>query len=595
MNSLILNFENIPSNTKLPEDDLKMFLESFSLSFSSQFSSSQIFFSTVFIMVKYFKDQVPRFKFSYSNTNKLSSFPYNENLLRFFTLKLEEMIRDKPLYNKYSIDYGMNDASEYYLMCMASDNVVTPRSDTPVNSSNSSSSRFVSSDDLDKVSSFIVTIKKDTSLSTLFDSIINNAKEFIPLSVIKSQLIKSLDRIIPFDPTNRVSKSVSMDNVVPMEKSYDKLVKKELGDLSITDLLSSMNRGCSNTCNISCPKCEYVLVTPKPTVTPNISNDFDRLSASTAKDVSCPQVPLLRNDSFYLSKFLVIYNGRRFSIDSALCDDQYRYFVNKFIDVMIEKAEIVVDPEMNLEKSSYVKRRYKRNIPPLDKSPPNSSVSLYDQYIAKGNYSIKIDDPGHISHLHKVFIDPPRPNLVKIDPIPTPGKIELSTKEKLVSIYSSQNKVFDFSKITMELVKDGATYKFLTSEGNYGDAESFINFLLEFYGVDNFIKLVITQITDNKLPETTYVSFVEHIVRETPTMSLLIENRYVARVVLMRLLFSYYCNPERNSVPELTRELIWHLKGNTKQKFVKSFIPLIEYYTLSEDDDREALRKAVVN
>lgn len=440
--------------------------------------------------------------------------------------------------------------------------------------------------------SFTLTIRKDASIGQIFDSIINNAKDYLPMKTIKDALKASVDKFT--SPSNasvtttngsRISRSKS-DDSLKRDKESTETDKRMLGNMTASDLLNAMSRGCSNTCNITCPKCEYVVVKNNST-----SNNGSITPARKSNNVSdCLFYTPQRRLTDYETKFTVNYNSQVYNVDMVYMGMSERNKTIAFLDVLLSLNNRRLFTNAT-ENSSYIKRHYKRNVPVLSTKSSNATITTRD--------------PNSIAMLRRVTIPPPstpRPLIntfvdsfdkVEINPrthsniIPYPsvntGVINVRN-DALKKIYDSNGTlIMDFTNITLEIIREGHTYKFTTAKGSYNTAGEFMKYIVDAYGLRQTLELFMDKFID--MPDTDFQALLDGIIKRTRLMKRMMHNDIYRDAITPVFLESFFTINKDDLKPLLSRMVNSFNKYSDKGYFVNNFIPLKTYYEYSAYKD----------
>lgn len=563
MSTINLEFRNISLPLDFTAAEMEQFKYNLLELLSSSIDSSFLFTSLTILVYLSNSKSFSNFNMSMSSSSILSSIAYDAAMGDFIVNTFADRLCKKINSHTYVLNIksqeGQNLLDDDFVNRLALLNL-------------SSSSEHSSQDNRN----FTITIKKDTSLATLFDSIVNNAKDYLPMKTIKDALTSSLNKTFPteqpnleLENTSRIERSRSASNV---NDSKDP-AKNAFSNMSVTDMLSTMARGCSNTCNVSCPKCEYVLVTnstPKDSVSLNYSDSV--CSYSLLKHVNVKTLTV-HADSKIFDVNLSKLEGANFNLTHA--------FLNFLMT--LEPRRTGSD---TLETSTYVKRHYKRSVP-TDASN-TTSVDVVPSFLdifskveipapKKSNIT-----PGFIDALDKKFIDPvvinrsviPRRNVGIIDVKP----------EVLKKIYASNGSlIMDFSNITLDIIREGHTYKFTTTNGSYDNAESFMKYIVDLYGVKETMALLMSKFVG--MPEDDFIMFLDLLIHNTNMMKRMMRNNLYRETMTPVFLQAFFSINKQDLKPLLSQMVTLFNSYDDKGFFVNNFIPLITYYEYSSNKD----------
>lgn len=590
------SFENISLPLVVDEVGLTTFIKGLNRFLLTSFIN-HIFYSSFLVLIT-LEESTSLFpcKFQLIPSARVSKIEVTEEMITFIVNSFVEQVKLPFRNSHYSFTFAFSGEDvSFKMLCAFSDNnnptlsrsrsTLLSRGPSPVpslsdlnkdddtvslppdslNTTSSSGGSYVSPD---SNRSYTITLKKDTSFSTLLDSVINNAKDYLPMSTIKTALSSSLEKL------SGVSLPSASPSTSRVPKSVDDLGKDKIRGLlsnqSLSDLLSLFSKPCKNECNLTCPKCDLVSVVRNITPSSSIEGIPENVSASTKKP-SIKSIDYEHDEEFYTSSLVAQYKGMMYDISMDLLGDEAKHYFKGFIDVMIASGSRRSSTS-TLETSSYVKRRYKRDVP-ID-------FDLLKKEPVTMSRNVVISSPEFNDSIDKVVIDPGTIDNVILDPLQTPGQISIPNKELIHKIYTSTDGlIMDFTNITLEIIKDGVAHRFVTTNGSYSDAESFLKYIVDAYGVTNTMRLVMDKFVG--MEEADFLMLLELILKNTNLVKRLLHNEHFRENITPIFLNNFFTIDKQSLKPILSKMVKLFNDYDDKGFFVNNFIPLQVYYEYS--------------
>lgn len=585
MSTIKLQFANIELPLEVSTSDVDQFKIELVNLLLTTFGSINLYTSFTIFVVLSNPSSLHPLNVSITENTDPGTIPFNNQTADFIAKAFTDRICRTIQFNVYQLDMDHSHKSS-----VIDDDFISRLSNLNLSSSSSSDSGN---------DSFTVTIRKDASIGQIFDSIINNAKDYLPMKSIKDALQSSVNKLT--SPSNvsaistngsRISRSKSDDSIKTNGNSND-FGKRMLSNMTASDLLNAMSRGCSNTCNVTCPKCEYVAVRNNGTSTNSSIVSPEKCDNVSSSIFYTPK----RRLSDYKSKFTVSYDSQVYNVDLILMSIIDRNRTIAFLDTLLDINDKKLI-ENGTEVSSYVKRHYKRSIP-VD-SPRDSATSLNVKPTSIPNSILRrvtIPTPATPKPLTKVFTD--SVDRVEITPkthssvIPHPplnvGFINVRN-EALKKIYDSNGSlIMDFTNITLEIIREGHTYKFTTAKGSYNTAGEFMKYIVDAYGIRQTLELFMDRFID--MPNDEFQVLLDALIKRTKLMKRMMHNDVYRDAITPVFLESFFTINKTDIKPLLAKMVESFNKYNDKGYFVNNFIPLKTYYEYSAS--KESIKSLV--
>lgn len=571
MSQIILSFENIVLPLEVTASDIREFKSHLVAFLLSIFGSVNLYSSfTILVSLINGTSLIPA-NFSVAESTTSGTIECDVATANFIANTFADRICRAIEYNVYTLN--IKDTRK---PSTVDEDFISKLSNLNLSSSSSDSGN----------ESFTVTIRKDASLGQIFDSIINNAKDYLPIKSIKDALLSSVDKFTSPKGTSmgslntsRISRSQS-DTGMKSDKSADDLNKRLLSNLSASDFLNAMSRGCSNTCNVSCPKCEYVIVR-------NVSeSNVSSLCTSYVNNtfIYTPRKPLIE----YMGKFIVNYDSIIHDVDINLMETKDKNITLAFLDVLFT-LHARKSPTTVTEVSTYIKRHYKRDIPLLSNASSARSFTVIDDSGITTPKSItpismtQVIERSFVDSVDKKVITPDITSNV-ISPPPKDLGIINVRDEVVKKIYDTNGTlIMDFSNITLEIIREGHTYKFVTSTGSYDSASSFLSYIVDLYGVHQTLELFLNKFIG--MPDTQFQDFLNMLIFKTKLLKRMMLNDIYREAITPIFLESFFTINKEKLKPLLRRMVEQFDKFDDKGYFVNNFIPLKVYYQHSASKD----------